>query len=305
MVCLATIALPHRITPALPAGGRRSLNPEVTIMKPLTTLHTHARRAPFSSARRVSTILGVAVAILAATAAVDVALAQDYNGDGTVDVCDEIVFATDFVTNNLRSDYTNDGVVNLADTAVFIQYVCDGPTATAAAGPATIGVYFDPAGTQTFLPSPPIGTLVDLYIVAHGVTNPSGIGGFTFKVTENSSSIIVSNDFLPDWLGLLYDDISQGICDMGGINTCLNPAATILLPHYVMLYLGQDTEITVQGANICDAPSVSPSYVSCGVDGTPCDWTYFGFDASNGIARIGPPVATEETNWSSLKAMYR
>lgn len=275
-------------------------------MRPLPVLQLLTLRTFDARRAVVSTALGLTVAIVTLSTARDHALAQDYNGDGRVDVCDEIVWGTDLSTNNLRSDFNNDGVVNLADEALFVPQVCSGPVASAAPGTATIGVYFDVAGTQTFLPAPASFTVVDLYIVAHGVTSPAGIGGFTFQLTENSSSLFVNDFPFTGWYPLYSHSPQDGITDLGGLfNTCFAPASTIVLDRYALLYLGDYTTINIHGANICDAPSVLPSYVSCGVDGTPCDWTYFGFDSSGGTAVIGPPITADPLNWSSLKATFR
>ena len=66
-----------------------------------------------------------------------------------------------------------------------------------------------------------------------------------------------------------------------------------------------DTTIDLRGADDCSAPSALPSYVSCGIAGTPCDWTYFAYEQPNGRALIVNVVGGETANWSEIKARYR
>lgn len=229
----------------------------------------------------------------------------DLNGDGAVDFCDGQVYAGDFATNNLRSDFSGDGTVNLTDTALLATDYCTGPAKTAVAGSATIGVYFDPAGTISQLVNIPAPSLVDLYVVAHGVADAGGLGGYTFDMDENSSAVLLSEIPPAGFIGLPGHDASQAMCVMAGIETCMGPAGSIVLDRFTLLYMGADTTIDLRGANHCSAPSALPSYVSCGIAGTPCDWTYFAYERPNGRALIVNVVDGETANWSEIKARYR
>jgi hypothetical protein len=233
--------------------------------------------------------------------------APDVNGDGSVDFCDGVVFTADFFSNNLRSDFNNDGVVNLSDAAILAAVYCSGPAQSVVPGAATIGVYFDAAGTITQLVNVPASTSVTFYVVAHGVTDPAGMGGYTFQVTENSSAIITSDAPPPGFLANPgHSPAPDGKCALGSDTTCLGPAGPIVLNTYTLMFLGVDTTVEVVGLNDCSAPSASPSYVSCGVAGVPCDWTYFAYGASNGQAFItSQPVGVETESWSAVKAQYR
>ncbi|MBK7702229.1 MAG: hypothetical protein IPI34_04690 [bacterium] len=246
-----------------------------------------------------------ALALPAVGAALDPPASTDLNGDGAIDFCDYQVFAGDFISNNLRSDFSGDGVVNLTDTALLAAVYCTGPAKTAVAGTATIGVYFDPAGTISQLVNIPAPSVVDLYVVAHGVTEVGGLGGYTFDMDENSSAVLLSEIRPAGFLGFVGHDSAQAMCVMGGIEVCMGPASAIVLDHYTLLYMGDDTTIDLRGVNHCSAPSALPSYVSCGDAGTPCDWTYFDYEKPNGRALIVHIVGGETANWSEIKARYR
>ncbi len=101
----------------------------------------------------------------------------DVNGDGSVDFCDGVVFTADWLSGNLRSDFNNDGIVNLLDYSILRDVYCTGPAQSVVPGPATIGVYFDAAGTITEKVNVPASTFVTFYVVAHGVTDAAGTGG--------------------------------------------------------------------------------------------------------------------------------
>lgn len=250
---------------------------------------------------RISLIIGAVALALPAWAAPDV------NGDGSVDFCDGVVFAADLFSNNLRSDFNNDGVVNLSDTAILLGVYCSGPPQSVVPGNATIGVYFDAAGTITQLVNVPASTPVTFYVVAHGVTDPAGMGGYTFQVTENSTAIITGDTPPAGFLANPGHVASpDGKCALGSDTTCLGPASSIVLNTYTLMFFGVDTTLEVVGLNDCSAPSASPSYVSCGVAGVPCDWTYFAYGPSNGRAFItSQPVGLENASWSAVKAQYR
>ena len=234
----------------------------------------------------------------------------DFNDDGAVDFCDAITFSSIFYMNDLRADLNGDGVVDAVDILLFAQAMCTGPSKTAVNGTATIGVYFDTAGLNDSLVNVPANTLVTFYVVAHGVTEVNGIGGYTFRVAENSTSTIV-DDAPP--AGFIYGGsdaadnpgVDMG-CAIGTATDCPGPGSSIVLNTYTLYFTGDDTTMEVVGLNDCAAPSVSPSYVSCGVEGVPCDWTYFSYGATNGRAFItSGPVAAEAQSWSTVKALYR
>lgn len=256
---------------------------------------------------RISLIAGVLALSLPAWAGTDL------NGDGSVDFCDSVVFASDLYSNNLRSDFNSDGIVNLEDTAILLAAYCTGPDQTVVPGTATIGVYFDAAGTITKKVNVPASTIVTFYVVAHGVTDVAGTGGYTFKVNEEltdkvnvDSADILLNDAPPAGFIGFGNVPADGECILGSYTDCLGPADTIVLNTYTLLFQGLDTTLSVVGLNDCSAPSESPSYVSCGDDGVPCDWTYFDYGVSNGQAFItSKPVGVEAESWSAVKAHYR
>ncbi len=276
-------------------------------MKPTNIFSNRAKIV----SRRWHLVLWIVTGLLIALPAWGQGTPPDYNDDGAIDFCDAAVFVSDFMSGNLRSDLNNDGDVNIMDVNEFLSVYCDGPDKTAVNGTATIGAYFDTAGLGNELVNVPANTLVEFYVVAHGVEDLDGIGGYTFRVTENSSAVIASDappaGFFDVGSGSAPIDDNTGMhCTLASDVTCLGPAGSIVLNTYSLLFLGVDTTIEVVGLNDCSAPSASPSYVSCGIDGVPCDWTYFTYGPTNGQAFVtSEPVGVETESWSAVKALYR
>lgn len=260
--------------------------------------------------RRWKLITLIVGGVLIALPTMVLAAPPDYNDDGAVDFCDAIVFGSIFYMNDPRADLNDDGDFDILDINILINSMCTGPPKTAVDGTATIGVYFDTAGLNNSLVNVSANTEVTFYVVAHGVTDVNGIGGFTFKVTENSTAAILTDAPPPgfDYVGVhgpISGDGYKG-CGLGTTTDCLGPASSIVLNTYTMFFFGEDTTIEVVGLDHCAAPSVSPSYVSCGVEGDPCDWTYFTYGETNGQAFVTTePVAVDAQSWSRVKALYR
>lgn len=213
---------------------------------------------------------------------------KDLNGDGAVDFCDQVMLSGDLANGNPRSDFNDDDVVNLTDVYLFHQCYPSGPQKVAAQGAATIGVYFDEAGTISRLNDVPAFTWVDVYIVAHGVTDPAGIGGYMFRLDNPSPFPVISETPPAGFTSFDGHDTTTGRCVRATLGACLAPAPAVILTRYrVMFFGGQDLVLGLTGMNRSDAPSQFPSYLGCCFDGLPCEWTYFD-PAALGRAVINP-----------------
>lgn len=214
----------------------------------------------------------------------------DLNSDGRVDFCDAMIFATDFITesDNPRSDFNDDGEVNLTDDYLFVNCTCPIcptgplPLPVATTGTATIGVYFDPLGTVSTLTGQGPG-IIDFYVVAHGISLP-GLSGYTYQLDAGSVWLFVSEqDWPPDSYFISAGASAPHTASRGGEALCLSGDA-VVLGHYELAFVGgQDVELRLDGADICIAPSESPSYVACGDS---CNWTYFASNPT--VAVINP-----------------
>lgn len=217
----------------------------------------------------------------------------DINGGGRVDACDMLLLAHDMGTNHLRSDFDCNGQVNLNDISLFSQSVCYAdpsppPPPSAAQGAATIGVYFDAAGTITAQSNVAPFTLLDFYVVAHGV--PEDVERYLFRLAVSGGWTGPPGMTSVDWPAGVTGSVDPGIGDhdnylIGFDGSCLSPASdTVVLAHFTDFYLGganatyEVVSPDLTGAS-CMAPSDQPSYGPCG---SGCGWTYFAPDSNRG-----------------------
>lgn len=222
----------------------------------------------------------------------------DINGDGTVDACDLLLLAQDLNTSNPRSDFDCNGAVNLSDITIFYQSLCyqdanPPPPPPASMGTATIGVYFDAAGTISTQSNVPAFTHLDFYVVVHGMTED--MERCLFRLDASAEFAGPPDGTSVDWPAQTTAQTDPGIT--GNVNylvgfegNCL-PAGggTVLLAHFTDFYFGgvnatyEAVGPDLTGAS-CTAPSDYPSYGPCNAG---CAWTYFAPD-SNAVAVVNP-----------------
>lgn len=203
----------------------------------------------------------------------------DYNGDGSTDFCDLVLFGSYLRNNDPLGDLYPDGIVDPQDVTIFSGCLCDDPPADCQPSVASIGVYFNPEGTISQLAGVVAGTFVDFYIVAHNVPSSDAIGGFTFGL-DDCGAILGSSSSLPaGFYGASLSgagNVGAGSVSTGTEDDCITSGGTVVLMHYHCLYTGgADCTISLRGVDHCSAPSEYPSYVSCISASAPSQWHYF------------------------------
>jgi hypothetical protein len=199
----------------------------------------------------------------------------DLNEDGVVDICDNALMESDYRTGNLRSDFDGNHVVDVCDLHDFAWCWAQGTLPHGAMGPATIGVYFDEAGTVSELTVASVPATVDLYVVVHGLPAATGIAAYTFAL-DLGVGIPGVTEVLPPSLagsyGLAGNLDIVGACARGGDGFCLDRADAVVLMHYQLSYFGvANAVIGLQGLTNVMGTWPHPAYDACG--GT-CSWTY-------------------------------
>lgn len=234
----------------------------------------------------------------------------DTDGDLDFGICDIINIWVDIfsATYNFRSDFYYDGEVNLIDFSEMRPHFdgchsCSteplGPSETA----GEVGIFFDTAGTQTYIQEILPGDLITAYVVA--LSAPDGIAGYAFKV-EYDPGIILLNDPTLYPAGALVISRGDNVIATTGPD-CLPDTGPVVLARYQVYMLDEGSDITMcltQADDICWPAADKPAYMVCG---EVCEWRYFGsYYPPDECARINPIIVTTEgTTWGTLKALFR
>lgn len=232
----------------------------------------------------------------------------DINGDLQVNLCDLILFSPAYLGQYaFCSDFTKDLVVNLADLSYFAMHYCHecpgGMPPPSFTKSGEIGVFFDPAGTQTGSYGIVNGIPFQFYVVA--LSAPGDILAYQFGLTVDPNAVIILNQTVmpAGSIDLSGSDTDALVATVGG---CMQVTGPTVLAQYqaLLLYTATDSPICLTAPQTsCDYPPIGPSYLTCLGD---CDWREF-YPAYQGCAMINGngPVATESTTWGQLKALYR
>lgn len=216
----------------------------------------------------------------------------DLTGDGSVDICDDLLFVADFTSNNLRSDFDSSQHVDLNDLAIYQSCYVASPAPVGVPGTATIGVYFDAAGTVSELHGVAFGDIVTLYVVAHGLV--ADMAAYTFGLDLGGALPTLSESpppFAAGSYGLSDNTPDFGQCSRGAETYCASANGTVLLMEYQMSYYPLqwgpvNTVISVHGLDNHQTAWALPAYLACGGG---CDLTYITLDpATGGRAVINP-----------------
>lgn len=232
-------------------------------------------------------------------------VSPDINGDGAADICDLDLLAIDVAgAYQYRSDFNCDLTINLTDIAIFATHYCHTcPDHSYGTIPTSgsIGVFFDPAATQTGA-SIPNGVLFDFYVIA--IDAPGGIMAYEFGIDLDPRYIVLTAIFQPVGTAInLTSTTGDAIVATGGF--CLPATGPTVLAQFQALMVSSDLDIPIclRGATGSCVPDGQPGYLPCDAA---CDWHYFG-PAYEGCAMINGdgPVAVESQTWSAIKSLYR
>ncbi len=124
----------------------------------------------------------------------------------------------------------------------------------------TIGIYFDPAATQTTIQVEPM-EFFQVYFIAQNV--PSGVAGYEFTVNVPPELIITATATHPIGYSIDIDSTNEGF--IVGCGQCLNGPGPIILAEITCMGLGTATglQLTLGPANPSSFGGLSPGYCEC------------------------------------------
>jgi hypothetical protein len=196
-------------------------------------------------------------------------------------------------------------LLTLAIAAISVLAITAPAFAVGTPQAGDLGVFFDPAGTQTGRTGvvPFVG--FNLYVVAFDV--PGGMEAYEFTIQMPAGAIVSAGRVLPAGATDFGPGDDNWIVGTGGI--CRGQTGAFALATYngVLFLSGpvaNDVPVCLVGSSPSSFPNGAPGYLACN---SPGDLRNFGA-AYTGCTLINPltegPIANEATSWGSVKANF-
>ena len=180
-------------------------------------------------------------------------------------------------------------------------------TAAMAQDPGDVGIFFDPAGTQTTGTITPFVPFT-IYLVAFDL--PGGVAGHEGSLQTNlaPSAALVSSIILGP-APLKVGGPLNWICGLGG---CVPGGGPVLLAEFTFLATIPQTDVlfSVGPSTPSSFAPAAPGWLTCGSDIIPFGVAVSGNGEYPDGASVGnptglAPVAVQEESWGGVKSLFR